>query len=284
MDNIQVTEPSNDYELIDSGNGFKLERFGQVILSRPDPQVLWDKKVPKEWDKAHASFEKRWSIKKDIPKEWTMVLSGLSFHIKLSSFKHVGLFPEQEGNWHWIEDCIKKNGQKAKVLNLFGYTGGATLASLRAGAEVSHVDGSKVSLSWARKNAELSKLDDKKVRWILDDALQFVKREVRRGNTYDAIIMDPPLFGRGPKGEVWKIESHLDELLKESMKLLSFHPLFFLLNGYAAGYSHIAYKNNLLSMESLYGGKVDSGELAIRESAHGRLLPAGIFARWSRFL
>lgn len=275
-----VTKQSKDYELLDSGDGMKLERFGSVITSRPDPQVLWEKFDFNKWKGASVEYTKEWKGKEKVPADWHVNLSGITFRLKLSSFKHVGVFPEQEENWNWIEEVIKKNSHPVKVLNLFGYTGGATLFSLRADAEVTHVDGSKTALSWARENSKLSGLEEKPVRWILDDAFAFVEREIRRGNKYDAIILDPPAFGRGPKGEVWKIEEHLPRLLSSLPKLLSGRPLFVVLNGYAAGYSPIGYGNSLLPLMSEFGGEVSYGEVGIEESEGKRILPAGIVARW----
>ena len=278
-----ITKPQKNYELLDSGEGFKLERFGDVILCRPDPQALWNKALSKEvWGNAHAHFDKSWSKKRDIPASWNIEMNGLTFRIKLSVFKHVGIFPEQFENWQWISNIISKANRKTSVLNLFGYTGGATLAALSAGADVCHVDGSKVSIAWAKENAEISGLGDKPVRWILDDVITFLKREVKRGHTYDAIIMDPPAFGRGPDGEVWKIEEHFSELMILVKKLLSTEPLFVLVNGYASGYSAIAYENALRDTFSQMKGSFESGEVTIKESREGgRLLPAGIFARWN---
>ncbi len=280
-----ITKQSKDYELLDSGEGEKLERYGQVIISRPDPQALWPKSLSlKEWQKADAVFSRDekagWKTKSKVPEKWQIDFSGLSFFIKLSPFKHTGLFPEQASNWEWMRDVIKKEKRKLNILNLFGYTGGATLAAAQAGAEVCHLDASKTAISWARENAEISGLADKPVRWILDDAMAFVKREIKRGRQYDGIIMDPPAFGHGPKGEMWRIEENFIELLDLCRQVLSVKPLFFLINGYASGYSSIAYENNLLSLIKKYGGEIEKGELAILESSGKRLLPCGIFARW----
>lgn len=280
---ILITQKNKDYELLDSGDGEKLERFGSVVLHRPDPQVLWKKHLTEtEWKKADARFEKKWLDKKNIPVEWNIGFGNLTFVLKLSSFKHVGVFPEQSENWKWIEDTIKKSGKNIKVLNLFGYTGGATLAALSAGAEVVHVDGSKIAISLAKENVKVSGLETKPVRWILDDAMTFLRREVRRGNTYDAIVMDPPAYGHGPDGEVWKIEKNFQELLNLSKQVLSPGPLFFLINGYASGYSSIAYENSLKEILQSNGGIFESGELVIEESGSKRFLPAGIFSRWRR--
>ena len=222
----------------------------------------------------------RWKQNKKVPKSWEIGLDDLHFSLKLSAFKHTGIFPEQEENWKWIKETIKNAGREVSVINLFGYTGGATLAAASAGAKVCHVDGSKVSINSARENTKLSNLDSKPIRWILDDAMAFVKREARRGITYDAIIMDPPAYGRGPKKELWQIEESLPEFIKECKKILSKKPLFVLINGYASGYSAIAYKNNLAELVSPHAGEIEAGELTIEESKTGRLLPAGIFARW----
>lgn len=281
-----ITKPSKDYELIDSGEGEKLERFGRYILRRPDPQALWRKNLDEKiWKAADGSFSRdkdnaKWKIKEGTPNEWGVSLQDLNFIIKPTSFKHTGLFPEQESNWIWIREKINEAKRPIKALNLFGYTGGATLAALSAGAEVTHVDGSKSVITWARQNAEVSNLADKKVRWIEDDARKFVQRELKRGNKYDAIVMDPPAFGHGANNEVWKIEEDFLNLLEQCQALLSDNPLFILVNGYSAGYSAIAYENSLLPLVKKQGGQIEKGELAIEENKTGRLLPAGIFARW----
>jgi 23S rRNA (cytosine1962-C5)-methyltransferase len=283
---ILITKSSKDYELIDSGEGEKLERFGQYVLRRPDPQAFWKKNLDdKDWKKANASFVRgvdnaKWHVKDDMSDEWVIEMLDLKFLIKPTAFKHTGLFPEQESNWIWIKEKIKKTGRPIKVLNLFGYTGGATLAALSAGAEVVQVDGSKSAITWAKQNAEFSKLDDKKIRWIEDDARKFVQREIKRGNKYDAIIMDPPAFGHGANNELWKIEEDFIKLLDMCTEILSDDPLFVLANGYSSGYSSIAYENSLKPLFNKFGGQIESGELAIQESKSDRLLPAGIFSRW----
>ncbi len=287
---ILITNNETGYELIDSGNGKKLERYGKYVLSRPDPQALWmPLKDPKVWSDANATFIRdgknaKWNIGKELPKAWPINFAGLVFEIRPTTFKHTGLFPEHRESWVWMQGLIKARlaSQAApRILNLFGYTGGASLACAQAGAEVTHVDGSKVSIDWTKTNQKLSGLEDKPIRWILDDAMLFLKREIKRGNTYDGIVMDPPAFGRGPKGEVWKIEEQFEDLMKLSKSVLSEKPLFFLINGYASGYSPIAYQNNLLDLKEKYGGTLETGELAIEESGTKRLLPCGIFARWS---
>jgi len=291
MTEILITKKSKDYELIDSGEGEKLERFGKIVVARPDPQALWSKLRLAEWKKADAVFFREeksgWKINKNVPDNWFIELGGLKFKIHLSAFKHVGLFPEQAGNWEWIGESIRslksvksvKIERPVNILNLFGYTGGATLAAAKAGDEVCHVDGSKVAINWAKDNAEASGLVDKPIRWILDDAIKFVKREIKRGRRYDGIVMDPPAFGHGPGGEMWKIEDNFLELLDLCFQVLSEQPLFFLINGYASGYSALAYKNNLLELKNKFGGEIEAGELAIEEGG-GRLLPCGIYARW----
>lgn len=294
MDKLQIfkTLAGANYELLDSGEGEKLERYGKFILSRPDPQALWEKHLPiSEWQKSdavfiHSGVKSGWKKKPNVPEKWKMEFGGLSFFIKPTAFKHTGLFPEQEPNWQWIIKNIKlakiKLNRPISVLNLFGYTGGATLAALSAGAEVAHIDGSKSAIVWAKENAVLSGLADKPVRWILDDAREFVKRELRRGVHYDGIVMDPPAFGHGPKKELWKIENDFLGLMKLCHEILSDTPIFFLINGYSAGYSAIAYENNLSIVAEKFGGEIEKGELAIEESGNGRLLPAGIFARWRK--
>ncbi len=289
---ISITKTEDDYELLDSGLGEKLERFGKHILSRPDPQALWQKKLPKsQWDKAEGRFIRDtlrgdWSLKTSLPSKWEISLAGIKFWVKPTPFKHVGLFPEHKENWSWLEKQIKnslskKEDKTINVLNLFGYTGGASLICAKAGAKVTHIDSSKSAVSWARENAELSGLAQKPIRWIVEDARIFVERELRRGNHYDGIIMDPPAFGHGAENELWKIEKDLLPLVENCTKLLSDKPLFFLINGYSSGYSALAYENILLSISDKHKGEIEIGELAISESGdNSRLLPAGIFARW----
>jgi len=289
---ILKTIKQKEYELVDSGEGKKLERYGSYILSRPDPEALWKKSLSNtEWEKAQLEFirngtKNKWIIKNGIPNNWNISFGGLSFSVKPTSFKHTGLFPEQLPNWQWTEKLINENKSKRtepiKVLNLFAYTGGATLACAKAGAEVCHVDGSKAAVDWARLNAELSGLKDAPIRWLIEDVTLFLKREIKRGRKYDAIIMDPPSFGHGPKDELWKIEEHFLNLMELCSRILSDDPLFILINGYTAGYSSIVYQNNLVDMMKEYKGEIESGELAIEESASKKLLPCGIFARWER--
>jgi len=280
-----TTKPSSDYELLDSGGEEKLERYGNVTLARPDPQALWGKSLGAgEWQKAKGRFERqgregRW-IEQGLPKEWQISLKDLNFLIRPTSFKHTGLFPEQASNWGWSAELVKNAGREVTVLNLFGYTAGATLAAAKAGAKVTHVDASKTAVAWARENARLSGLEEAPVRWIIEDAMKFVKREIARGNRYDGINMDPPAFGHGPKDELWKIEEDFIEIVKLCRELLSEKPLFFLINGYAAGYSPLAFAYNLEPLVEKFGGDIEYGDLTIEQKG-GRLLPAGIFARWS---
>ncbi|NCU28100.1 MAG: SAM-dependent methyltransferase [Candidatus Moranbacteria bacterium] len=286
-----ITPKSNEYELIDSGQGEKLERFGNYVLSRPDKEALWQKEMSKSvWGKADLLFERegkktKWIIKNKTPNNWQIKYGGLNFLIKPTSFKHIGLFPEQVSNWNWMEKIIKKEKLSRKeinVLNLFAYTGGASMVCARAGASVCHVDASKQSVIWAKENAKLSGLEESKIRWIIDDAILFLRREIKRGRKYDAIIMDPPSFGHGPKDELWKIEEGFLELLDLCKQLLSDDPIFFLINGYTAGYSNIVYQNNLQKIFSDKDGLIEGGEIVIKQKNSDILLPCGIFARWSK--
>lgn len=291
-----TTPPIGDYALIDSGEEQKLERYGDVLLARPDPQALWPKRLPEaEWVKANGRFvrqgrEGKW-MHKNLPKEWKIKFGTLQFHIKPTSFKHTGLFPEQYSNWQWIDQRIRGAGRPqvpsgveggVKVLNLFGYTGGASLAAAAAGAQVTHVDASKTAVAWASDNAKLSGLGDKPIRWIVEDALVFLRREVKRGNKYDGVVMDPPAFGHGPKDELWKFEEHFLELIRLCQQILSDQPLFVLINGYAAGYSPLAFAYNLDGIQKKFGGEIEFGDITIKEEKGDRELPCGIFARWRR--
>jgi len=284
---LLIAQPQNDYELLDSGDGEKLERFGVVTLRRPDPQALWHKQLPeKKWGSVHAVFTKSarggsWNVVRPLPKPWSIECSGIQFILKLSSFKHVGIFPEQAPQWGWLTEQVRIAGRPQSVLHLFGYTGGATIAAALGGGSVVHVDSSKVAVGWARENAALNKLSESPTRWILDDAIAFVRREIKRGKQYDGIVMDPPSFGHGPSGELWSIEKHLPELLTECRRLMSPQFRFFLMSGYAAGYSPLAYANLASEFTAGLGGAIEYGELAIAEKLSSRLLPSGIFVRWS---
>ena len=285
---IEETKAEKSYALLDSGEGMKLERFGTYMLARPDLEALWEKRLPKEaWDAADATYERKgatgsWKAKKDFPKKWNVEYGGLTFELRPTSFKHVGIFPEQKCHWEWMAKKIKDSKREIKVLNLFAYTGGATLAAAKAGAEVTHVDSSSVAITWARTNAELSGLQKALIRWIEDDVLKFLRREVKRGNRYDAVIMDPPAFGHGAGGALWKIERDFYELFTLATAVLSDEPVAFIVNGYTAGYSPITLENNVKKLMEKYGGLVESGELAIPEEGTARLLPAGVFSRWAK--
>lgn len=286
---LLLADKWNDYELIDMGNGEKLERWGDVVLRRPDPQVMWP--IPNEsglWKTPHGHYHRssrgggQWEHKKKYPERWTINYKNLKFNISPTGFKHTGLFPEQAANWDWAMDKISNANRPIKVLNLFAYTGGATVACAAAGAEVCHVDASKGMVTWAKENIQVSGLEDRKVRFIVDDVVKFVEREVRRGNKYDAIIMDPPSYGRGPKGEVWQIEEKLYGLVELCTKVLSDEPLFFLINSYTTGLSPIILEHILDATvaKKAKGGKIYGGEIGIPTSRDGKVLPCGIFGRW----
>ncbi|MFA6414586.1 MAG: class I SAM-dependent methyltransferase [Candidatus Paceibacterota bacterium] len=284
-DHHLTTIPWSDYELLDSGENMKLERFGEVVVARPETQALWQKQRPELWDSADATFafhDKKgsWDIRKPVPESWPVAWEGAQFLARLTSFKHTGIFPEQAPNWAWCAERISKL-EKPNVLNLFGYTGVASLVAAQAGAFVTHVDASKQSLDWAHENSRLSHIPEDTIRWILDDALAFAKREARRGAKYDGIILDPPAFGRGAKGEVWKIEEDLPPLLEALKEILSEKPgSFFIINGYAAGYAPRSFTQ---AVESTFGETAgESGELFIKESGGERVIPAGIYVRFVR--
>lgn len=280
-----------DYELIDMGNGEKLERWGDIVLRRPDPQVVWP--MDKEWSlwkNPHGHYHRSnrgggsWEQKKKYPENWTINYKNLKFNIRPTGFKHTGLFPEQAANWDWMISKIKNAKRPIRVLNLFAYTGGATVACASAGAEVCHVDAAKGMVNWAKDNIALSGLQNQTVRFIVDDVVKFVEREIRRGRKYDAIIMDPPSYGRGPKGEVWKIEDKLFDFVNLCMDVLSDDPLFFLINSYTTGFSPIVLENVLSTTigKKVKGGKIYGGEVGIPASRDGKILPCGIFGRWER--
>ena len=286
---LLLADKWKDYELIDMGNGEKLERWGDVVLRRPDPQVMWPiKNESGLWKNPNGHYHRsakgggHWETKKKYPQKWTVNYKGLKFNISPTGFKHTGLFPEQAANWDWQMDMIKKANRPIKVLNLFAYTGGATVACAAAGAEVCHVDASKGMVTWAKENLQTSGLGDRKVRFIVDDVVKFVEREIRRGNKYDAIIMDPPSYGRGPKGEVWQIEDKLYGLVELCTKVLSDKTLFFLINSYTTGLSPIILEHILDATvaRKAKGGHIYAGEIGIPTSRDGKVLPCGIFGRW----
>ena len=277
-----------DYELIDTSSGERLERWGDILLIRPDPQIIWDsEKLDPRWQEAHARYHRsnkgggHWEPYKKMPDVWQIGRKGLTFRLKPMGFKHTGLFPEQAVNWDYVSEIIRKAGRPVKVLNLFGYTGAATLACLKAGASVTHVDASKGMVQWAKENAAVSGLSDRPVRWLVDDCVKFVQREQRRGNTYDGIIMDPPSYGRGPGGEVWKLEEQLDGLLRLCMSVLSGEPLFLVLNSYTTGLSPavMEYLLNVLVVPRL-GGSVTADEIGLPVTDSGMALPCGNTAIW----
>lgn len=281
-----IADHWKDYEVIDTSCGEKLERWGRYILLRPDPQVIWktEKTVP-EWNRLNGHYHRsskgggEWEFFK-LPEEWTISYRELNFRLKPFSFKHTGLFPEQAVNWDWCSERIREAGRPVKVLNLFAYTGGATLAAASAGASVTHVDASKGMVTWAKENARSSGLGDAPIRWIVDDCVKFVEREIRRGNHYDAIIMDPPSYGRGPKGEIWKIEEAIHPLIKLCAKLLSDKPLFFLVNSYTTGLAPAVLTYMLATELAAFHGHVDSQEVGLPVSSNGLVLPCGASGRW----
>lgn len=277
-----------DYEVMDAGDGEKLERWGDICLRRPDPQVIWPMQNPPLWQNAHAHYHRsehgggQWEFFKPLPERWNIAYDTLRFYVRPTGFKHTGLFPEQAVNWDWMRSLIApvvQRGHLPKILNLFGYTGGATLACAQAGAEVVHIDAAKGMLSWGRENANLSSLSQKPIRWIVEDALRFVKREAKRGNHYHGILMDPPSYGRGPGGEVWKLEDELFGLVKSCEQILAPQPLFFLLNGYTTGLQAAVLSQILSITLKDFGGRVSSGELGLPITTGG-VLPCGASGRW----
>lgn len=284
-----IADQWKDYEVIDTSNGEKLERWGDYLLVRPDPQVIWN--TPKEltgWRKPNGHYHRsnkgggEWEFF-HLPEEWSISYRELTFHLKPFSFKHTGLFPEQAANWDWCRDLIKSAGRPVKVLNLFAYTGGATVSAVAAGASVTHVDASKGMVTWAKENAVASGLADAPIRWLVDDCGKFVEREIRRGNKYDAIIMDPPSYGRGPKGEIWKIEDSIYPFLELTSQVLSDDPLFVLLNSYTTGLQP-AVLNYMMStvFAKRFGGHVEADEVGLPVTQSGLVLPCGAAGRWTK--
>lgn len=287
---MRYTSSWKDYELLDCSSGERLERWRDIILIRPDPQVIW--KTPKRhpaWRKADAVYHRsnsgggNWEIKNKIPTYWQINYNDLSFNVKNMGFKHTGIFPEQAVNWDYTMNLIRKSDRSVKALNLFAYTGGATIACLKAGAEVVHVDASKGMVQWAKENAVLSGVSDRKVRWIVDDCVKFVNREIRRGNKYDIIIMDPPSYGRGPGGEVWKLENEVYSFVELCSQVLSDDPLMVLINSYTTGLSPSVMRYILGSLISpRFGGKVECDEIGLPVTQTGMVLPCGASAIWHR--
>ena len=283
-----IADNWKEYEVIDCSNGEKLERWGSYLLVRPDPQVIWD--TPKEhkgWKHKNAHYHRskkgggEWEFF-DLPEQWDLHYGSFTFHLKPFRFKHTGLFPEQAVNWDWFAEKIRQARRPIKVLNLFAYTGGATLAAAAAGASVTHVDASKGMVAWAKENAAASGLSDAPIRWIVDDCVKFTEREIRRGNRYDAIIMDPPSYGRGPKGEIWKIEDNIYPLIKLCASLLSGSPLFFLVNSYTTGLQPAVLAYMLGTALRKFGGTLEAEEIGLPVSSNGLSLPCGASGRWEK--
>ncbi len=285
---LKVSKDWKDYECLDAGNGEKLERWGSVILRRPEPQAMWETNFDKKWQDIDAFYHRSstgggyWEFKKELPDFWTVNYKNLKFKVTPTNFKHTGLFPEQAINWDFMINKIKNSGRKIKVLNLFAYTGAATMACASAGASVVQVDASKGMTSIAKENMHLCGLDDANIRFIVDDCLKFVQREYRRGNKYDAIVMDPPSYGRGPNKEVWKFEKNIAVLLDACIKILSDKPLFLLINSYTTGVSSIVLGNMLkISMLKKYpNGNIDTGEVGLSITKNDMILPCGIYGKW----
>ena len=286
---MNIANNWKDYEILDMADGEKLERWGNIILVRPDPQIIWKEKTfPNKWKKINARYNRSktgggsWEYTSNLPKAWQIKYNDLVFNIKPMGFKHTGLFPEQAVNWDWMINKIQNEKREVKVLNLFAYTGGATVACLSAGAAVWHVDSSKGMTAWAKENVISSGLEKKSVRYIVDDVFKFVSREIRRGNKYDAIIMDPPSYGRGANGEVWKFEENIDELIKLCSNVLSDNPLFFLVNSYTTGISSTVIENILKMDLKIKHGKYSCGEIGLPMTDSKLTLPCGIFAKWEK--
>ena len=289
---MRYTKDWKDYELLDCSEGERLERWGKVILIRPDPQIIWS--TPKDhpmWKHADARYVRssqgggHWEYRRELPEFWKINYKDLTFKISPTGFKHTGLFPEQAVNWDMMREKIKAakaEGREVRVLNLFAYTGGATVAAASAGASVCHVDAAKGMVHWARENAELSSLNEKPIRWIVDDCKKFVEREIRRGSKYDAVILDPPSYGRGPGGEVWKLEEHVYELVSLVSEVLTDDPLFVLLNSYTTGLSASTMAYVLGSAMKKFGGKVEAEEIGLPVTQSGMALPCGSSAIWSK--
>ena len=285
---MNIANEWKDYEILDMANGEKLERWKNVILVRPDPQIIWkDKLFPEKWKTINARYHRSktgggaWEYNKKMPQSWQIKYKDLTFNIKPMGFKHTGLFPEQAVNWDWMIDKIQKENREIKVLNLFAYTGGATVACSYAGASVCHVDSSKGMVAWAKENIASSGLEERPVRYIVDDVVKFVNREIRRGNKYDAIVMDPPSYGRGANGEVWQFEENIADLVSLCTNVLSDNPLFFLINSYTTGISAKVLEN-LLSINIKKNGKLSSGEIGLPMTNSKIVLPCGIYARWEK--
>lgn len=288
---MRICKDWNDYQLLDAGNGEKLERWGKVILRRPDPQAIWPITEDSTWKNVDAHYFRseqgggHWDFYKKIPEEWTVSYKNLTFKVSPTNFKHTGLFPEQAVNWDYIMEKIKHANREIRVLNLFAYTGGATMASAAGGAtEVVHVDAAKGMVEWAKENMKLSNLEDSRIRFLVDDCMKFVEREIRRGRKYDVIIMDPPSYGRGPDGEVWKFERNIYELIMSCMQILSDEPLFVLINSYTTGISSTVLENILKTtiLKKYPNGTVDAGEIGLPIEQDQLVLPCGIYGKFEQ--
>ena len=285
---MDVANNWKDYEILDMANGEKLERWENITLIRPDPQIIWkEKSFPEKWKNANAKYNRsntgggNWNFIKPLPKSWQIKYKDLTFNIKPMGFKHTGIFPEQAVNWDWMMNKIRNSNREIKVLNLFAYTGGASVACLKAGASVCHVDSSKGMCEWAKENVASSGLRERTIRFLIDDVVKFVNREIRRGNKYDGIIMDPPSYGRGANGEVWKFEENIADLVELCMNVLSDKPLFFLINSYTTGISSQVLENLLrINIPKKVGGKFSHGELGLPMTNSKLILPCGIYGRW----
>lgn len=281
-----IADKWKDFELIDAGDNEKIEQWGKYILRRPDPQAIWPRQDFSCWNQYDGYYERsntgggRWKVSK-FPDSWTITYNELKFYIRPTGFKHTGLFPEQAANWDYMMDKIQNANRPISVLNLFAYTGGATVACAYAGADVCHVDSAKGVVSWAKENIDLSNLNDRNVRFIVDDVIKFVEREIRRGRKYDAIVMDPPVFGRGTKNEVWKIEEKLVDLINLTLDVLSDDPLFYIINSYTSAFSPIVLHNIMdTTLNKRYPGNLQSGELGLKTAKTNLVLPCGIYSRW----
>lgn len=286
---ILTADGWNEYELLDTGHGMRLERFGKYTLIRPDPQFIWKPHLDQSiWEKANAVYERtsgekgNWIKKTDIPEKWIMKYNEISFYCKLTPFKHTGVFPEQQVHWRWITEKIIQAKRPVNILNLFAYTGISSLVAAKAGAKVTHIDASYPTIGWGKENQKLSGLDDKPMRWILDDVLKFTDREVRREVKYDGIIMDPPVYGHGPDNEKWDFNLSFPQLMETCKKILSDDPIFILASAYAISSSSIMLENVFNDYVKDLGGTVESGEMAIKENDTKRLASTGMFARWSK--
>lgn len=284
-----VTDSWQDYELLDTGNGMKLERWKDIVLLRPDPQVIWDYSRPLNKKNIHAVYTRSssgggaWDFYKKVPDKWQISWKDLTFNVRPMGFKHTGLFPEQAVNWDWMRNLISSAKREINVLNLFGYTGGATVACASAGAKVCHVDAAKNMVAIGKENLASSGLADRPVRWIVDDCLKFVQREIRRGNKYDGIILDPPSYGRGPGGELWHLEEMLYPFMQDLVKIMSDEPLFLLLNSYTTGLQPLVLRNVIeKTAAQKFGGKVYAEEVGLRQSGSNVILPCGASGRWER--